>query len=195
MKAKRLVSLAIPLILLGGCGTDSAENETKKVETKAAQKEDKPSTEKKEVKSSTEKKEDKLAVAKGEPLTVQEYPTKILNQASELIKVGLDIQTMATSEKTETEKIKEFEGLVVKLKDTTKKIKEVNPPNEFKEDHETIVKAMNLYDEAYTLQIESAKEGDNEKMKTSLNMIKEGGKYWKEATANIAKKKQELAGK
>ncbi|EMA6343493.1 DUF3994 domain-containing protein [Bacillus cytotoxicus] len=192
MKAKNLVCFALPLMLLGGCGTDSSEKDSKKAAT-TVQDEDKPSTSKKEDKSSTEKKEDEQTAVKGDQLTVKEYPSKIMALAAELIKTGVDIQTMATSNKTEAEKIKEFEGLVERVKVTTKSIKEVNPPNEFKEDHQTVIKAMDTYSKAYTLQLESVKEMDEEKMKTSLNMIAEGGKYWKEATANIAKKKGELA--
>ncbi|WP_227495274.1 DUF7018 domain-containing (lipo)protein [Bacillus cereus] len=182
MKAKNLVCFALPLMLLGGCGTDSSEKDSKKAGT----------TVQNENKSSFEGKEDKLTAAKEDQLTVKEYPSKIKALAAELIKTGIDIQTMATSNKTEAEKIKEFEGLVERVTTTAKSIKEVNPPNEFNEDHQTVIKAMDTYSKAYNLQLESVKEMDEEKMKTSLNMIAEGGKYWKEATANIAKKRDEL---
>ncbi|KKC52672.1 hypothetical protein OA45_05066 [Bacillus sp. UMTAT18] len=74
MKAKKLVSLALPVMLLSGCitiETDGKKAEPKKEETQKVEKESK-ATEKesksteKESKSTDSKKEDSLSVAKGE---------------------------------------------------------------------------------------------------------------------------------
>lgn len=182
MKAKKLLCFALPLMILGGCGPDSTEKESKKA----------ASTVQKEEKSSTSKKEEKQTNAKRSQLTVNEYSSKIMTLAGDFVKTGVDIQTMAISNKSEAEKIKEFEELVGKIKTTAKSINELNPPKEFKEDHKVVIKAMDTYSKAFTLQLESAKEMDEEKMETSLKMINEGGKYWKEATENIGKKRAEL---
>lgn len=67
MKAKKLVSLALPVMLLSGCitiETDGKKAETKKEETQKVEKENK--TSEKESKSTDSKKEDSLSVAKGE---------------------------------------------------------------------------------------------------------------------------------
>lgn len=67
MKAKKLVSLALPVMLLSGCitiETDGKKDEPKKEETQKVEKESK--TSEKESKSTDSKKEDNLSVAKGE---------------------------------------------------------------------------------------------------------------------------------
>jgi len=67
MKAKKLVSLALPVMLLSGCITNESDNknaEPKKEETQKVEKESKSSE--KESKSTDSKKEDSLSVAKGE---------------------------------------------------------------------------------------------------------------------------------
>lgn len=67
MKAKKLVSLALPVMLLSGCitiETDGKKAETKKEETQKVEKENK--TSEKESKSTDSKKEDSLSVVKGE---------------------------------------------------------------------------------------------------------------------------------
>ncbi|MED1014789.1 hypothetical protein P4T71_31520, partial [Bacillus mycoides] len=67
MKAKKLVSLALPVMLLSGCitfETDGKKAEPKKEETQKIEKESK--TSEKESKSTDSKKEDSLSVAKGE---------------------------------------------------------------------------------------------------------------------------------
>ncbi|MEN1936508.1 hypothetical protein AAIE21_13120 [Paenibacillus sp. 102] len=51
---------------------------------------------------------------------------------------------------------------------------------------------MDLYDEAYILQLESLEDMNQDKMKRSLELIAEGGKYWKEAAANIGEKQNKL---
>ena len=67
MKAKKLVSLALPVMLLSGCitiETDDKKAEPKKEETQKVEKESKAAE--KESKSTDSKKEDSLSVAKGE---------------------------------------------------------------------------------------------------------------------------------
>lgn len=68
MKAKKLVSLALPVMLLSGCITIETDgkkaDEPKKEETQQVEKENKASE--KESKSTDSKKEDSLSVAKGE---------------------------------------------------------------------------------------------------------------------------------
>ncbi len=68
MKAKKLVSLALPVMLLSGCITIETDgkkaDEPKKEEIQKVEKENKASE--KESKSTDSKKEDSLSVAKGE---------------------------------------------------------------------------------------------------------------------------------
>ncbi|MDM5186262.1 hypothetical protein QUF99_02170 [Bacillus sp. DX4.1] len=128
----------------------------------------------------------------GKQLAVKEYTPELMTTATDMVKIMADVQKMAISKKPLEETKTEFKGLVEKFKVSTKKIKELNPPNEFKEEHQKVVKAMDLYDEAYTLQLESLEDMNQDKMKHFLELIAEGGKYWKKAAANIGEKQNKL---
>lgn len=51
---------------------------------------------------------------------------------------------------------------------------------------------MDFYDEAYIFQLESLEDMNQDKMKRSLELIAEGGKYRKEAAVNIGEKQNKL---
>ncbi|MGG2093437.1 hypothetical protein AB1283_12095 [Bacillus sp. S13(2024)] len=190
MRVNRLLCFAIPLMLLGGCGTNSsADKVDKKADTKVEQK-----SETKDV-----KKENKLTVAKEETstkqLTVKEYAPAIMEPMTDVIKIQTEIQKLSVSDKPFDELRTEMKGYVSRLKVYYNKVREINPPNEFKEDHKQMVKAMDTYDEAYKLQLEAFDTKSTSKMNESVEKLKEAGKLFKEASTNIGNKRKEILSK
>lgn len=185
MKAKKLIGLAVPvMLLLGGCGTDKADTKAKdKVEAKADVK----------VEQKESKKEDKLSVSKEEnkKVSLEDYSTAILEPMTDAIKVQKEIQSKSKPDSFE-ELESQMEGYVSRLNADYEKVKIINPPDEFVEEQKQLAKSMETYQEAYKLQLESVKEKNQEKMNQSLNKISEAGKQFKEVTKKIGDKKKQL---
>lgn len=218
MKAKKLVGLALPLMLLGGCITietggkkaepkkeETSKEETKKSETHSSEKgkDDNLSENKKEddvsskSNSSSSSKPNSSSSSKSSGVPSAEasaYASKILASASKLSKDMSTVESIASSDvKSIAQKKSELDLLITGARAETKKMKDIQPPAEFKEDHQKIVKAMDLYDEAFKLMVEALREENESKMNKALDKIGEGAKYWEEATKNIGNKQDKMA--
>ena len=170
--------------MLGGCGTNSSADKPKdKVEAKDVKKEDSLTV-------SKEKKE----VTPTKQLTMKEYAPAIMEPMADAIKIQTEIQKLSVSDKPFDELKTEMKGFVSKLKVDFNKVRELNPPNEFKEDHKQMVKAMDTYDEAYKLQLEAFDTKSTSKMSESVEKLKEAGNLFKEASTNIGNKRKEILG-
>ncbi|PEF63554.1 hypothetical protein COE65_08390 [Bacillus sp. AFS051223] len=159
MKAKKLVTFAIPFMLLAGCGTDKTDAKPKeKVESKSETK---------------------------EKLSKEKYPTRMTGLSSELVqKITVITELAMDKTKKETDLKKEILKEESELQKIIAKFKKIDPPKEFEDAHKEILKAVDCYSEAYALQVEIIKgkgkvtDEDREKSKKSMDLINEGNKYW-----------------
>ncbi|SFC82176.1 protein of unknown function [Bacillus sp. 491mf] len=153
-KANKLLCFAIPLMVLGGCGTNSSADKPKdKVEAKQETK---------------------------EKLSKDLYPTRMTGLSSELMGKIATITELAMDknkdEKTLTKEILKEEENLQKI---IKKFHQIEPPKEYADAHKTILKGVDCYSEAYAKQAKIAKDGstDKETAKDLMQKIKEGNDY------------------
>jgi hypothetical protein len=160
VKAKKLVTFAIPFMLLAGCGTDKTDAKPKeKVESKSETK---------------------------EKLSKEKYPTRMTGLSSELVrKITVITEIAMDKPKKETDLKKEIQKEESELQKIIAKFKKIDPQKEFEDAHKEILKAVDCYSEAYALQVEIIKgkgkvtDEDREKsLKSQWTWINEGNKYW-----------------
>ncbi len=213
MKAKKLVSLALPVMLLSGCitiETDGKKAETKKEETQKVEKENK--TSEKESKSTDSKKEDSLSVAKGEGTNssssssqqssssnsstgkvtgsdVERYKADIINSATQIEDTMKLIEGIADSDvKSYKQKKSEVQLSLGGAKATTKKLKNLQAPPELQGEQAKIKQSMELYADCFQLLFDALDQEDESKMHQSLSKAQEGSKLFEEAAKSIGSK-------
>ncbi|WP_242215694.1 DUF7018 domain-containing (lipo)protein [Bacillus cereus group sp. BfR-BA-01383] len=166
MRAKKLVTLAVPFMLLVGCGTDKTEAKPKeKVESKEETK---------------------------EKLSKEKYPLRMTKLSSELVN-QITVITEIAMDKDKDEKVlkKEIIKEESELQKIIAKFKQVAPPKEFVDSHKQILKAVDCYSKAYALQVEvingkgKITEEDRSKSQKSMDLIKEGNEYWQKGYAPL----------
>ncbi|MED1512230.1 DUF7018 domain-containing (lipo)protein [Bacillus proteolyticus] len=166
MKAKKLVALAVPFMLLVGCGTDKTEAKPKeKVESKEETK---------------------------EKLSKEKYPLRMTKLSSELVN-QITVITEIAMDKDKDEKVlkKEIIKEESELQKIIAKFKKIEPPKEFEDSHKEILKAVDCYSKAYALQVEIIKgkgkvtDEDRNKSQKSMDLIKEGNEYWQKGYAPL----------
>ncbi|PHE64465.1 hypothetical protein COF68_04870 [Bacillus toyonensis] len=166
MKAKKLVTLAVPFMLLVGCGTDKTEAKPKeKVESKSETK---------------------------EKLTKETYPQRMSDLSSELMKQVLKMTDLAKDPTKDTETIeKNFLKEEPNLQKVIAKFDKVEPPKEYKDSHKDLVKAVDCYSKAYKLQAEIIESGskntekNREKSEEFKKLINQGVELWKTGSEPI----------
>ncbi|MED1060465.1 DUF3994 domain-containing protein [Bacillus mycoides] len=162
MKAKRLVSLALPIMLLGGCATDSVE---KKADTKV---------------------EAKTKVEEKEKLSGTDYMARMfaLDNTLETKIAGLVELSAKTKDRSNDIKVlnKEILEKADEVNEALADFDKVEPPKEFEEPHKTILKAVDCYKEAFETQIKLGKSGSisKEKTKELQELMLKGNDYLKE---------------
>ncbi|HDX9651693.1 hypothetical protein COL68_10160 [Bacillus wiedmannii] len=213
MKAKKLVSLALPVMLLSGCitiETDSKKAEPKKEETQKVEKESK--TAEKESKSTDSKKEDSLSVAKGEGTNssssssqqssssssstgkvtgsdVERYKADIINSATQIEDTMKLIEGIADSDvKSYKQKKSEVQLSLGGAKATATKLKNLQAPPELQGEQAKIKQSMELYADCFQLLFDALDQEDESKMHQSLSKAQEGSKLFEEAAKSIGSK-------
>lgn len=161
MKVNKLLCFAISLTLLGGCGTDTTADKTdKKVES---------------------------AETKKEVLTKDTYVPTITALTSDFTKELSELQIIALSDKSNKDKTKEANKKLDELQKMTDKFRNIEPPEEFKDTHEGIVKAMDYYSKGFKLQKEAINDNLNQdKVNQSFEQFKLGSEAWIEAASDIS---------
>lgn len=166
MKAKKLVTLAVPFMLLIGCGTDKTEAKPKeKVESKVETK---------------------------EKLTKEKYPAHMSELSSELMKQVIKITEVAVNTSKDIKAVqKEFLKEEAELQKVIVKFDKVEPPKEYQDTHKDLVKAVDCYSKAYKLQAEIIKSDSKdlvkyeEKSKEFKELIRKGTELWKTGSEPI----------
>ncbi|MED1624948.1 hypothetical protein [Bacillus pseudomycoides] len=205
MKAKKLVTLAIPVMLLSGCitiETGGKKQETKQEESKKVEKESKT--------------EDNLSVAKGEESNssslssqpssspsssstsstakisgaeVDKYKEDIVENANKIGDVIKLIENSASSDiKEYSLKKSEIQLSSGGAQAYARKIKYLKPPTELQAEHEKIAQSMDLYYEAFQLLSEAVEEQNESKLRQSMGKSHQGAKVFEEATIGIESK-------
>lgn len=210
MKAKKLVSLALPVMLLSGCITIETDgkkaDEPKKEETQKVEKENKASE--KESKSTDSKKEDSLSVAKGEGTNssssssqqssssnsstgsdVERYKADIINSATQIEDTMKLIEGIADSDvKSYKQKKSEVQLSLGGAKATTKKLKNLQAPPELQGEQAKIKQSMELYADCFQLLFDALDQEDESKMHQAVSKAQEGSKLFEEAVKSIGSK-------
>ncbi|MDR4170767.1 hypothetical protein CN957_22840 [Bacillus cereus] len=160
MKAKRLVTLALPIMLLGGCATDKAETKAKdKVEVKAEEK-------------------DKLEGT--------DYLSRMFALDNTFETKVAELGELSAKTKDKSNDIKELNKEILKKADEINEaltdFDKVEPPKEFEEQHKTILKAVDCYKEAFETQIKLGKSNSvtKESTKKMKELMSKGNDYLKE---------------
>ncbi|GAB6482750.1 DUF7018 domain-containing (lipo)protein [Bacillus cereus group sp. MYBK71-2] len=214
MKAKKLVSLALPVMLLSGCITIETDgkkaDEPKKEETQKVEKENKAAE--KESTSTDSKKEDSSSVAKGEGTNssssssqqssssnsstgkvtgsdVERYKADIINSATQIEDTMKLIEGIANSDvKSYKQKKSEVQLSLGGAKATTKKLKNLQAPPELQGEQAKIKQSMELYADCFQLLFDALDQEDESKMHQSLSKAQEGSKLFEEAAKSIGSK-------
>ncbi|HDR7772014.1 hypothetical protein SIL80_12300 [Bacillus cereus group sp. BfR-BA-01119] len=210
MKAKKLVSLALPVMLLSGCITIETDgkkaDEPKKEEIQKVEKENKASE--KESKSTDSKKEDSLSVAKGEGTNssssssqqssssnsstgsdVERYKADIINSATQIEDTMKLIEGIADSDvKSYKQKKSEVQLSLGGAKATTKKLKNLQAPPELQGEQAKIKQSMELYADCFQLLFDALDQEDESKMHQAVSKAQEGSKLFEEAAKSIGSK-------
>ncbi|MGF2716196.1 DUF3994 domain-containing protein [Bacillus cereus] len=160
MKAKKLITLAVPFMLLVGCGTEKTEAKPKdKVESKVETK---------------------------EKLSKEQYPIRMTSIASELMQKIATITDMAMNgTKDGTKDVSTIKKEIIKEEKNLQKIiakfDTVEPPKEYQDSHKDLLKAVDCYSKAYSQQVQLVKDDkvDEKKKKESMELIYKGNDYWK----------------
>ncbi|PEM32614.1 DUF7018 domain-containing (lipo)protein [Bacillus wiedmannii] len=212
MKAKKLVSLALPVMLLSGCitiETDGKKAEPKKEETQKVEKESK---------LTDSKKEDSLSVAKGEDTNssssssqqssssnnstasnsstgkvtgsdVERYKADIINSATQIEDTMKLIEGIADSDvKSYKQKKSEVQLSLGGAKATATKLKNLQAPPELQGEQAKIKQSMELYADCFQLLFDALDQEDESKMHQSLSKAQEGSKLFEEAAKSIGSK-------
>ncbi|WP_459499914.1 hypothetical protein [Bacillus sp. C1] len=143
MKATKLISLAIPFMLLTGCGTDSAE---KKADTKVEVKAEEKKTDSLQV--SEEKKSDSSNVAKAKSQddakvkAEKEYKSKLNSLMGDFTKQIQELNDIVASDKSVIDKGTEFNEKKDAFTKTTEKIITLDPGDKYKDVHSILQDAM-----------------------------------------------------
>ncbi len=213
MKAKKLVSLALPVMLLSGCitiETDGKKAEPKKEEMQKVEKESKAAD--KESKSTDSKKEDSLSVAKDEGTNssssssqqssssnsstgkvtgsdVERYKADIINSATQIEGTMKLIEGIADSDvKSYKQKKSEVQLSLGGAKATATKLKNLQAPPELQGEQAKIKQSMELYADCFQLLFDALDQEDESKMHQAVNKAQEGSKLFEEAAKSIGSK-------
>ncbi|PEK59583.1 DUF7018 domain-containing (lipo)protein [Bacillus pseudomycoides] len=171
-KAKRLITLVLPIMLLGGCATDKAETKTK---------------DKVEAKSETKEKE-----VTNEKISKEEYPNHMYKIRSDLELELNEFMEIASQTKDKSNDIKRLNKELfekeAEIQEIIAKFHKIEPPKEFEKEHKTILKAVDCYSEAFTKLVKSAKSNSITKEKTeeSKTLVLKGNDYLKEGYTPLA---------
>ncbi|EJR92999.1 MULTISPECIES: DUF7018 domain-containing (lipo)protein [Bacillus] len=162
MKAKKLITLALPIMLMGGCATDKTETKAKdKVEAKS---------------------ETKEKVVK-EKMSKEDYPDHMYKLKSDLEYELNNFMQLAAQTKDKSNDIhklnKELYEKETEIQGIISKFHKIEPPKEFEKEHETILKGVDCYSESFTLIVKSAKSNSITKEKTqkSKDLVLKGNDY------------------
>ncbi|MEI4801702.1 DUF3994 domain-containing protein [Bacillus sp. FJAT-51639] len=184
MKVNKLLCFAIPLMLLGGCGTGASTDKPKdKVESKA------------------EAKETKSDVKKVRVLA-EDYPQYLVDLGNEFDKA---FSTFSNTVKEAFDGKKTNQDILDSIDEVNKviaKFEAIDPPNKYVDAQKDIEKAIVKYKKAFALVKDAHtrdksnsndKRTDKEIIEQAEKIIKEGDKYWvavyKEMKNEITKSK------
>ncbi|PEE39404.1 DUF6376 family protein [Bacillus pseudomycoides] len=157
MKAKKLVTLALPIMLLGGCGTDKVEKKADtKVEAKAKEKEKLPKV---------------------------DYMSRMFALQNELNSKITEFGETAYQTKDKSNDInklnKKLEKEIGEIQEIITRFDEVEPPKELEETHKKILKGADCYSKSFADILKRSKNGSITKESTeeSKKLVLKGKEY------------------
>ncbi|MGX5481524.1 hypothetical protein ACWKTG_29515, partial [Bacillus thuringiensis] len=163
MKKAILVCFSSSIFLLGGYKTDLTESKISKENISLKQQENKS----------------QVIMRNSKELNAQEYEeqTSIIF-GKDMDKIVTDLLHSLTSEDASIkENNTNLQKFLINFRSIKNKLQELQPPNEYKIEHERFIKVMNLYEDAFILEVESIKENNTEKLKLALEKIEIATQY------------------
>lgn len=156
VKAKKLVALTVPFMLLVGCGVGKTEAKPKE---------------------SVEEK-----VTKKKKVSGDEYPEVITSISSDFLKKVADLSETARDRTMSDEEVsKTMLSQIKDIQKTIKKFEEIEPPVEFRKPHETLLEAVASYKDAYKTQenmLKPSKDVKPEQAQKVKDKLKEASELW-----------------
>lgn len=163
MKKAILVCFSSSIFLLGGYKTDLTESKISQENISLKQQENKS----------------QVIMRNSKELNAQEYEeqTSIIF-GKDMDKIVTDLLHSLTSEDASIkENNTNLQKFLIDFRSIKNKLQELQPPNEYKIEHERFIKVMNLYEDAFILEVESIKENNTEKLKLALEKIEIATQY------------------
>lgn len=172
MKAKKLVTLALPIMLLGGCGTVEKPSKEAKTESKSE--------------SKAEAKESSKDVQKVRVLA-EDYPQYLIDLGNEF---EASFKTLTTNINDSLDGKKSKQDILSSIDEANKviaKFEAIDPPNKYVDTQKDIEKAvvkykksLSLLKDAYTRDKSNSndKRTDKEIVEQAEQILHEGDKYW-----------------
>ncbi|SFC82112.1 protein of unknown function [Bacillus sp. 491mf] len=172
MKAKKLVTLALPIMLLGGCGTVEKPSKEAKTESKSE--------------SKAEAKESSKDVQKVRVLA-EDYPQYLIDLGNEF---EASFKTLTTNINDSLDGKKSKQDILSSIDKANKviaKFEAIDPPNKYVDTQKDIEKAvvkykksLSLLKDAYTRDKSNSndKRTDKEIVEQAEQILHEGDKYW-----------------
>lgn len=172
MKAKKLVTLALPIMLLGGCGTVEKPSKEAKTESKSE--------------SKAEAKESSKDVQKVRVLA-EDYPQYLIDLGNEF---DASFKTLTTNINDSLDGKKSKQDILSSIDEANKviaKFEAIDPPNKYVDTQKDIEKAivkykksLSLLKDAYTRDKSNSndKRTDKEIVEQAEKILHEGDKYW-----------------
>ncbi|PFV95918.1 hypothetical protein COL22_31240 [Bacillus thuringiensis] len=178
MKSKKLITLAIPVMLLGGCATTQG---SPKIEAKTEESSKAKATE--QDKKSTSLKDNEKDIQRIRVLE-EDYPQYMLDMEKDLVKRLIFYKD---SIKYYQKGSKSREEVLVSIKDYMKvldKIESIDAPSKYKEDHKEVLKAVSKYRESFEevekvfKKTDFSMEADKEVLEKADSKLSEGNRVW-----------------
>ncbi|KFN02845.1 hypothetical protein D0U04_12555 [Bacillus clarus] len=176
MKAKKLVALAIPIMLLAGCGTDKTDVKTKeKVNIKS------------ESKPLQESKVDKVKPVDVGNYSTEEYINSLSDIALEMEDKVTEMDNLLVGEDLPLHSKYKYIKLAEESIDLSVQARELKVPKEFAEVHKDVDRAMQMYSTGFQYQIDYVKKPDPKNSNKAIEVITEAGNLWLETSERLGK--------
>ncbi|MDM5186473.1 DUF3994 domain-containing protein [Bacillus sp. DX4.1] len=172
MNAKKLVGVAIPVMLLFGCGVSEKTDASKQAKTEE---------------SKSTKSEESKSTIKKEKVSKEDYPKKVYELGVEFDKLFAEHNNLSKELLEGKKKKSDLLDSVKELNKVLDKFESIDPPKEYIDQQKDFEKATSHYREAFDLinevftrktKREKGEKTDKELIEKSEKIVKDGDVYW-----------------
>ncbi|MBK5506059.1 DUF3994 domain-containing protein [Bacillus sp. TH12] len=176
MNAKKLLGVAVPVMLLFGCGVSEKTNTSKQEKTEESK-----------------VKESKSKIQK-EKVSKEDYPNKVYKLGIEFDKLFAEHNKITREVFDGKKKKSDLVDSVKELNEMLDKFESIDPPKEYVNQQKDFEKAISYFRESFSLinevftrkeKREKGDKTDKELIEKSEKLVKEGDIYWLKAFKNL----------